>query len=82
MLPSARLSVNQIWSRPKRRVAVESPRMLASWELNTRLGPPRIGLRVLEQADQLCNQGGVEAGVEFVGQQDRAVGERLNDWAD
>ena len=46
------------------------------------LGATRVGLRILEQADQLRDQGRVETGVEFVREQDRAVDERLNDRAD
>ena len=37
------------------------------------LGAARVGLRILEQADQLRNQGRVETGVEFVREQDSAV---------
>ena len=46
------------------------------------LGATRVGLRILEQADCLRDQSGVETGVEFVREQGRAVAERLNDRAD
>ena len=46
------------------------------------LGATRVGLRILEQADQLRNQGRVETGVEFVREQDGAVGKCFNDRAD
>ncbi len=46
--------------------------------------PPRLtpDRRILEQPDQLGNEGGVQAGVEFVGQEHRAIGGGFDDQTD
>ena len=46
------------------------------------LGSSRVCLRTLEQADQLPDQIGVKAGIEFIGQQDRPLGKRLDNGSD
>jgi hypothetical protein len=46
------------------------------------LRPTRVGHRILEETHQLRHQGRVEAGVQFVGQENGAIGERFHHRAD
>src|SRR5690348_14078514 len=82
VLPTSHFSVNQIWSRPIRRSLAESPRIVMSCELNTSWARRGFDIGSWNRRISCRTRLGVKAGIEFIDQQDRPLGKRLDNRSD